>query len=207
MKNILLFLLTLLVPFSILIGQDQLQQKWHVSTGAGVAYSGGDDFGYSMDMAISRKLYKNFDVGVFFNLMSTQAIVNDLAQGFDGYGRAFSAFDIENLSNFFHNYRRKNFNNLGLQLSYTMIKTSNIKVAFSSGYYYAIWSTSFNEITSGEPFEPFIGYDYINTDGWGYHFSYEFGYKINEIVTVGLKGRYLSVQDELGTYVFIGVSF
>ena len=204
------FSLTLLVSCSFLFGQVKLDNKWKVNTGVGVAYSGTENFGYSMDMNVSRRLYKKIDVGVFFNIMNTQAIANDLAQGFDGVILLFGAQDIENLENldFWHSYQRKNYYSTGLQLSYKIVDTRSFHLSLGGGYYYSIYSRSFNQISDGGPAGlANIGYSYFNAEDWRYHFVYEFGYKINEIVTVGLKGRYLSIQDELGTYAYIGVSF
>lgn len=203
-------LIILLLSCSLLFSQVRLDNKWHVSTGAGVAYSGAENFGYSMDMTISRKLYKKINIGVFFNIMNTQEIVNDLTQGFDGVILLFGAQDIENLENieFWHSYQRKNFYSTGLQLSYNIVDTRRLQLSLGGGYYYSIYSTSFTQISDGGPAGlANIGYSYFNADDWRYHFAYEFGYKINEIVTVGLKGRYVSIQDELGTYAYIGVSF
>ena len=210
MKYIYTLFVILLLSYASLFSQDGQENKWNLSSGAGVAYSGADNFGFSMDMDLSRRLFKKIDIGLFFNIMNTQDIVNDLSRGFDGASLLFTARDIDNLENteFFHSFRRANYYSTGLQLTYDVVDSQKFQFVLGGGYYYSAWSTSFNQITDGGPAGiAFIGYSYSNSDAWRYHVTYQFGYKISEVITAGIKGRYLSIQDELGSYAYIGLRF
>lgn len=207
MKKILALFGILYLSLNPLLSQDRLDNKWSLSSAVGIAYSGGDDFGYTVDVNISRNLYKKLDVGLFFNIMNTEAIVNDLTQGFDGFNQAFTALDVEILSNFFHRSQREQYHNIGLQLNYKIVDSNKFQAVLGAGGYYSKYTESLNVISSSEPFVPFVEYAYFDTDDWRYHLAYELGYKINSTVTAGLKGRYLSIQDQLGSYVYISIGF
>lgn len=179
----------LLILSNNLISQEN--RSMFISTSIGLGIIEGHN-GYAVDGEIGKRIISKFNLGVYYNLMSSQMEINP---EYDRYNVSIEYLYLENLSNYYTRNIQRSQNSIGIQLTYTLVNSSRWLINLGGGPNYNNYKMLDLTITSSEPFVPHGEYLKWHDHGISHQFVADFYYRVSMNFNLGLKTRFMDFKD------------